>query len=288
MADNSFLHTPSDPFFDPSPEALARHAEAERAMTRAYRVRGRMIPLIGALTCLLFALLVPCWYRTWVGYATPITVLVLGAVPMIMAIPCHVLGGNEGFLKPHTGIRKALYVLSILLNAVGTSLCMTAYYLHLQVQPAFPSLIAAALIPVVLYGILAILFHLFPNRYGLITGITGLILVALIITSIVFWVRSDSKVFFSFGFFTLLWSLITVIALHVACSDEESPWLRFASFASFGILMAVGGIVLIILACAAGDGCDCDCSGDCCDCGDCGCGGEDSGQNHATRKKKIK
>ena len=79
-----------------------------------------------------------------------------------------------------------------------------------------------------------------------------------------------------------------MIALHVACSDEESPWLRFASFASFGILMAVGGIVLIILACAAGDGCDCDCSGDCCDCGDCGCGGEGSGQNHATRKKKIK
>lgn len=288
MADNSFLHTPNDPFFDPSPEVLARHAEAERARIRAYRTRGRMIPLVGALTCLLFAMLVPGWYKTWAGYATPITVLVLGAVPMILAIPCHVLGGNQGFLKPHHEICTTLYVLGIILNAVGTSLCITAYYLHLQVQPAFPVLIAAALVPIALYSILAILFHFFSNRYGLLTGITGLILVALIITSIVFWVRSDSKVFFSFGFFTLLWSLITVIALHVACSDEESPWLRFASFASFGILMAVGGIVLIILACAAGDGCDCDCSGDCCDCGDCGCGGEGSGQSHATRKKKIK
>ena len=288
MADNSFLHTPSDPFFDPSPEALARHAKAERAMTRAYRIRGRMIPLVGALTCLLFAVLVPCWYRTWAGYATPITILVLGAVPMIMAIPCHVLGGNQGFLKPHPEICAALYVLSLLLNAVGTSLCMTAYYLHLQAKPTFTTLLAAALVSVAVYAILAVLFQFLPNRYGLLTGVTGLILVALIITSIVFWVRSDSKVFFSFGFFTLLWSLITVIALHVACSDEESPWLRFASFASFGILMAVGGIVLIILACAAGDGCDCDCGGDCCDCGDCGCGGEGSGKSHAAKKKNIK
>jgi len=45
-------------------------------------------------------------------------------------------------------------------------------------------------------------------------------------------------------------TLIALIALHVACSDESSPWLRFSSFSSFGILMAVGGIVLIILACA--------------------------------------
>ena len=288
MADSSFTPPPNDPLFYPSPEALERHAEAKRAMTRAYRTRGRMIPLIGALTGLLFAVLVPCWYRTWVGYATPITILILGAIPMVMAIPCHVLGGNQGFLKPHPEICAALYLLGITLNTIGTSLCMTAYYLHLQVQPPFSTLIAAALIPIVLYGILTILFHLFPNRYGLLTGITGLILVALMITGIVFWVRSDSKVFFSFGFFTLLWSLITVIALHVACSDEESPWLRFASFASFGILMAVGGIVLIILVCAAGDGCDCDCGGDCCDCGDCGCGGEGSGQSHAAKKKKMK
>ena len=270
-------------------EDNAYYAHMAAAMTRAYRLRGWTIPLVGTLTCLLFAVLVPRWYGLWMGYATPITVLVLGLIPMILAIPCHVLGGNRGFLQPHAEIRTILYILSILLNAVGTSLCMTAYYIHIEAKPTLTTLIVAALISVAVYAILAILFQFFPNRYGLLTGVAGLILLALIITSIVFWVKSDSKIFFSFGFFTLLWTLITVIALHVACSDEEDPWLRFASFAAFGILMAVGGIVLIILACAAGDGCDC--SGDCCDCGDCGgcdCGGGGGAETQAAKKKNIK
>lgn len=277
----------SSPLAPPS-EDTAYYAHMAAAMTRAYRLRGWAIPLVGTLTCLLFAVLVPCWYGLWMGNGTPISLLVIGIAPMILAIPCHVLGGNRGFLAAHGEIRTIFYILGILLNAVGTSLCMTAYYIHIEAKPALPALIAAALVSVAIYAILAILFQFLPNRYGLLTGATGLIILALLITAIVFWVKSDSKVFFSFGFFTLLWTLITVISLHVACSDEESSWLRFASFAAFGILMAVGGIVLIILACAGGDGCDCDCSGDCCDCGDCGCDGSGGGESHAAKKKKMK
>lgn len=273
-----------------SSEDTAYYAHLAAAMTRAYRLRGWAIPLVGTLTCLLFAVLVPCLYSLWMGHTTPITLLVIGLIPMILAIPCHVLGGNRGFLAAHGKIRTILYILGILLNAVGTSLCMTAYYIHIETKPAPAALIAAALVSVAIYAILAILFQVLPNRYGLLTGATGLIILALLITAIVFWVKSDSKVFFSFGFFTLLWTLITVISLHVACSDEESSWLRFASFAAFGILMAVGAIVLVILACAAGggDGCDCDCGGDCCDCGDCGCDGSGGGESHAAKKKKMK
>ncbi len=270
-----------------TPEDETRYAQIVAGMTRAYRVRGRMMPLVGALTCLLFAVLVPYWYHVWADQTTPITLLVLGVLPMILAIPCHAFGSDQGVLAAHPAIRSALYVLGICLNTVGTSLCMTAYYLHLQAKPAFTTLIAGALVSVAIYAILAVLFHLLPDRFGLLTGVAGLITLALIITSIVFWVRSDSKVFFSFGFFTLLWTLIAVIALHVACSDEESPWLRFASFASFGILMAVGGIVLVILACACGgDGCDCDCGDGCGECCDCGSG--DGGESRAARKKKMK
>ena len=272
MAENSLTPTPNDPFFDLSPEAEARRAEAANAMTRAYRIRGRMMPLVGALTCILFAILVPVWCKILNG-EDPVSLLILGGIPMILAIPCHILGGNRGFLLSHSEIRTTVYTLGLLLNTVGTSLCISAYYVHLQTKPAFTTLIAAALVSVAIHVLLTILFQIRPRRYGLWTGGAGLILLALIITSIVFWVKSDNNVFFSFGFFTLLWTLIAVIALHVACSDEESPWLRFASFASFGILLAVGVIVLVILACAGGDGCDCDCGGDCCDCGDCGCGG---------------
>ncbi len=270
MADTSFNHTPENPLYDPSPEAAERRAALAADMTRAYRLRGIAIPTVGALTCLLFAALVPFWYDVWYGHTTPISLLVMGALPMALAIPCHVLGGNRGFLSPHPAIRTALYILAILLNTVGTSLCMTAYYVHVSAKPSFTVLVAAALVSVAIYAILSVLLVCLPNRYGLWNGLAGLVNLALVITSIVFWVRSDSKTFFSFGFFTLLWTLIAIIALHVACSDESSPWLRFSSFAAFGILLAVGGIVLIILACAGGD-CDCDCGDGCCDCGGCDC-----------------
>lgn len=98
---DDLIHTPSDPFYTPSPEAEARRAAYAAALTRAYRIRGCTMPPVGALTCLLFAVLVPFWYGVWFGHATPIYLLFMGAVPMGLAIPCHVLGGNRGFLTPH-------------------------------------------------------------------------------------------------------------------------------------------------------------------------------------------
>ena len=257
-------------------------AEAER-MADAYRVRGRMIPLLGVLTSLSFCLLIPAWYGVFVGELAPIAVLVFGALLSLFAIPCHLLGGSRDVISVGW-VKSLLYLLGILINTAGTSLCMTAYYLHLGKEPTHGELLLGFILPVVLFGLVCVLIQVKPDRYGLWTGGTCLLTVILIIVSIVFWVRSDSKVLFSFGFFDLLWTLIAVIALHVACSDEESPWLRFSSFAAFGVLMAVGMIVLILLVCAGGgDGCDCDCSGDCCDGGDCGCGGT---AEKATKKPK--
>lgn len=259
-------------------------AEAER-MTDAYRVRGRMIPLLGVLTSLSFCLLIPAWYGGISERVTPIAALVIGALLSLFAIPCHLLGGSKDVISVGW-VKSLLYLVGIAINTAGTSLCMTAYYLHLGKQPTHGELLLGFIVPVVLFGLVCILIQVKPDRYGLWTGMTCLLAVILIVVSIVFWVRSDSKVLFSFGFFDLLWTLIALIALHVACSDEESPWLRFSSFAAFGVLMAVGSIVLIILVCAAGgDGCDCDCSGDCCDCGDCGCGGTENGKAAAKRKK---
>ena len=270
-------------FMDGSPEEDAHHAEQEERMAHAYRVRGRMIPLLGLLTSLLFCLLIPAWYEFFWDAVTPIAVLVFGALLSLFAIPLHLLGGSRDVI-PIGWVKSLLYAAGILINTAGTSLCMTAYYLHLSKLPTHEELLLGFILPVILFGLVCVLIQAKPHRYGLWTGLTCLAAVALMVVSIVFWVRSDSKVLFSFGFFDLLWTLIAVIALHVACSDEESPWLRFSSFAAFGVLMAVGSIVLIILVCAAGgDGCDC--GGDCCDCGDCGCGGTESGKAASKRKK---
>ena len=273
------------PPVETTPGEEAYYAAEARRMNEAYRVRGRMIPLFGVLTSLSFCVLIPVWYGVFAGEITPIAVLVFGAFLSLFAIPCHLLGGSRDVISVGW-VKALLYLLGILINTAGTSLCMTAYYLHLGKEPTHGELLLGFILPVVLFGLVCILIQIKPDRYGLWTGLTCLLTVILIIVSIVFWVRSDSKVLFSFAFFDLLWTLIAVIALHVACSDEESPWLRFSSFAAFGVLMAVGMIVLIILVCAAGgDGCDCDCGGDCCDGGDCGCGGSSS-DSGAARKRR--
>ncbi len=261
-----------------TPGEEAYYAEQTKRMLNAYRVRGRMIPLLGVLTSLLFCLFIPAWYGGLAERFTPISVLVIGVLLSLFAIPCHLLGGSRDVITVGW-VKSLLYLLGILINTAGTSLSMTAYYLHLGKEPTHGELLPGFIVPVILFGLVCVLFQIKPDRYGLWTGLACLLAVILIIVSIVFWAKSDSKVLFSFVFFDLLWTLIAVIALHVACSDEESPWLRFSSFAAFGVLMAVGMIVLIILACAGGgDGCDCDC-------GDCGCGGTSDG-SAAKRPKR--
>ena len=261
---------------DPSPEML-----------RAYRTRGWLMPLCGILTAVIFCLTVPAWYGLCREICPPEISLLAGVLLSVVAIPFHILGGSA---KPSRArrLRPLFYGVSILLNAMGSALCMTAYYVHIQTAP-LPAVLFAAILPsAVLYTLTALLMQCMPHRYALLTGASAVLTLALIVIAIVFWVKNDNKVFFSFGFFNLLWTLISVIALHVACSDEESPALRFASFASFGILLGVAAIVLVILVCAGGD-CDCDCSGDCCDCGDCGCGDASCGNGEkqsAHGKKK--
>lgn len=267
-------------FVETTPGEEAYYAREAERMADAYRVRGRMIPLLGILTSLLFCLLIPAWYGMLEGRFTPIAVLVFGALLSLFAIPFHLLGGSRDVI-PVGWVKSLLYMVGILINTAGTSLCMTAYDLHLGKAPTHGELFLGFAVPVFLFGLVFVLIQVKPHRYGLWTGLVCLVTVALIVVSIVFWVRSDSKVLFSFAFFDLLWTLIALIALHVACSDEESPWLRFSSFAAFGVLIAVGSIVLVILVCAGGgDGCDC--GGDC---GDCGCGGTENGKAAAKRKK---
>ena len=81
------------PPVETTPGEEAYYAAEARRMNEAYRVRGRMIPLLGVLTSLLFCVLIPVWYGAFAGEITPIAVLVFGAFLSLFAIPCHLLGG---------------------------------------------------------------------------------------------------------------------------------------------------------------------------------------------------
>ena len=253
-------------FTESSPEDRAFYAEEAARMTRAYRVRGRALPLLGLLTSLLILLMTLAWYGILPGHVTPMACLGLGVLLALPAIPCHLLGGSREVIRVGW-VRALLYAVGILFNGMATALCMAAYYLHLGSVPSVAESGAVIAVVFLLFGLTALFLQLLPDRYGGVTAIASLLTVALGTVSVVFWIRNDEKTLWSLGFFLLLWALINVVSLHVACSDEDSPWLRFASFAAFGLLLAVAAVVLLILLCVAGDGCDCDCGGDCCDCG---------------------
>lgn len=258
----------TEPSVPPDPSPTAEEIDA-------YRARGWILPLCGVMACILFSLLAPLWYDLWAGHAKPLVLVIVGILPSILAIFFHIRGSK----RRQNG--TPWYLWSILLNTVGTSLCMAAYYVFLETKPTATPLLAGALLSMGIYVLMAFLMKLWPHRYPLLTALVALLTVCLMVVSVVFWIKNDNKVFSSFVFFNLLWTLISVCALHVACSDETAPALRFASFASFGILLGVAAIVLVILACAAGD-CDCDCGDGCCDCGDCGCDGKRKKKGGAT------
>ena len=277
-------HTPQNDyhFTESTPEDQARYSQMAADSDRACRIRGWVIPSVGFISSLLICLLLRVWYAP-LAAISPFACLGFGVCLSLFAIPFHLLGGSRDVI-PVEWVKRLLYAVGILANTVGTALCMTAYYVHLGALPSASEAMAALLAAVVLYGLAALFIGILPHRFGTVTAAVSLLTVAAEVAAVVFWIRNEEKTLWSLGFFLLLQVLITVIALHVACSDDDSPWLRFSSFASFGVLMIAAAVVLLILVCAAGD-CDCDCGdcgcGDCCDCG----GGDKPKTRRRTRRR---
>lgn len=240
--------------------------DIERKHTRIYAMAMLGLYAVGVLFT---AVLVPGWQ----GLSKPLTMVIFGGVLMVVAIPFHVLGGK---LAKTWAFHRALYVLSILLNLVGSTLCQAAYYTHVGTKPAANALAIGAVAVVGLCLLFGVLVVLFPTRFRPLTAIFGLITLGLAITCVVFWVKEGgvtaSTAMWSFGFFQLVGLIMVLGGFFYAGEDMgvlASPWvwMRYLSFASFGLLLIVAAVVLLILLCASGDGCDCDCGGDCCDCG---------------------
>ncbi len=237
-----------------------------------------VLPLFAALSALA-SILTPAFC----GLAAPKLLLAIGGGLMLAAIPLHLLaGGRQGSFGAW---RHSLYISAILLNAVGTSLCEAAYYTHLQARPAATTLLLGAALPILAALLFAGVQCLLPRHYAGLTWVFSLITVAGGIASAILWARSNEKIFWSALFFAACTLLLGIIALRYTCDAAADPggdpWLKFCSYASFGLLIVVAVAVLLILCIAGSDSCDADC--DCCDCCDCG-----SSSSSASRKKARK
>ncbi len=278
-------------------------------------IRRTALWMLGLMTVGCFALagMVSLWYgkvpSDWKG------LLFFGILIMAFAVPFHMLAGQRQ--KANSAWRRVFYIPAMLLNLLGVSLMEAAYYTRIGVEPPMSDLLAGALISVGVCLLATLCVYLLTNYLSLLSIIFGIAEVAGIVTCIVFWVKtghSADAVVWSFALFNLLGTLIVSVAFIYAANEvseicgegslpsfpEESAdhgpgetepekdhtdvawgWMRFLSFASFGVFLLVGVIVILVIAIIGGGACDCDCGDDCCEGCDCA-----DGHMSSTKKKK--
>ena len=224
--------------------------------------RGRPLAvlLLGAVALTVFALTTDL--ATHLGHPWQAT-LGVGIGLMLLAIPCHWFGALE----------RIGYLAAILLNLLGMGAAAGAYFIESGVGGTLTDLLPATVLPLLLLALLCILLAAFPDYKVPIGTLTVLIFIGLLVATVVFWCIRVGD-FYAFSFFSHIVTLFFAIVCGVTADEEERLLLRDASLGSFGLFSIIAVVALIaLLLVGGGDGCDCDCSGECCDCGDgCNCG----------------
>ena len=184
--------------------------------------------------------------------------LLAGFILTMLAIPCHFYIGEKTAFG---------HFLSFIFNAVGSGFSVSAYYTVKGVS-LIPEKLAYGIMPcVVLVLVISVLMVALRENKHILIFIFALIEIALLITSIVFWVKRGGEIY-AIMFFSLLLSSFFTAVLAVTVDEDERSVMRDCSFGSYGFYLVATVVVIVILLGAMG--CD-DCSCDGCDCGDCDC-----------------
>ena len=190
--------------------------------------------------------------------------LILGAILMLLAIPFHALLGKKS---------KIGYIISFLLNTVGTGFNASAYYNCKSVCADLGAFLKASFLAIIFLVILGILLVPFKDKKHIFIGIFGCLEVAAIIMIIACWVKYGGE-YFAFALFSMVLCTFNTGVYSFTVDEEERGFFRDMSFGSYGYLIVVGLIALAVIS--GGDACDgCDCG---CDGGDCGSGKKSKGK----------
>ncbi len=196
--------------------------------------------------------------------------ILAGCLLMALALLCHHFADR----------RSGCYVIGFLLNTVGMGCFASAYYNVSGVSATLTGLAPALLLPAGLILITCTVLTAFPKIKSVFSDTVAVLILGLIITTIVFWVKRGGE-FYAFSLFSLVVAGFHLGVCMATVNESERSLLRDISLGSFGMFLAVGVAVVIAIACVAGDGCD----GDCCDCSGCDCGsGGDSGKRSRAKK----
>lgn len=162
--------------------------------------------------------------------------LIVGAVLMVLAVPAHI------FAKKH----KILYLLSYILNTVGSGFAASAYYLEKNHSVVPESLFLPMLIPATVSLVTYLLVRLFPNAKKFVLTIATIGTIAMLIAFAVLWIRKGYE-FYSFAFFNTVFTLFYVVTDAVTVGEYDRNVIRDISFGSFGIFLIIAMVVLFII-----------------------------------------
>lgn len=194
------------------------------------------LAIIHAVT-LAFTGRLPFWGSApWLGLA-------VGVVCMIIAAVVHVLGKRA----------RWVYIISILLNAFGSGICIAACFTKLEMQPvlsgfAIPIAVIAGLM------LLRCIISMLPEKAFAVINIILLVLNFLMsIASALAWIAYGGAYLnglFPLVFFFLIpefWNGVFLMA-YLSDTSENKSCMRFLSFGSFGFGIAIAIVALFILS----------------------------------------
>lgn len=163
--------------------------------------------------------------------------LAIGIGLMLLAIPFHWIGKKY----------KWGYLLSFLLNSIGSGFSVSAYYVTKHIPLDLYSLLLA-IIPAA--GILLLVYFMlqtFHKTKKVTVAVACLLNALLTIAFLVFWIM-DGNVIFSFGFFSSLISFFYLCVFGITINHDERSVLRDISFGSFGSFIILTVVVIFILS----------------------------------------
>ncbi len=163
--------------------------------------------------------------------------LLAGVLLMAVAIPFHWNGK-----KWKTG-----YLISFLLNSVGSGLSVSALFVAKQLREEFLTRLLAALPATGILFLVYLMLQIFHKTKKVTVTIACLLNAALTIGLMVLWIAHGYPSF-SFAFFCSLVSFFYLCVFGVTVNHEERSLLRDVSFGSFGSFIILTVVVVFILS----------------------------------------
>jgi hypothetical protein len=170
-------------------------------------------------------LYIPKWYELFVG-------LIL----MLIAIPIHLLAKK----------RSWLYLVSFLINSIGTGLSIAAYYSEVGINVDIMPILVTILCVLLLFFVLSFISGQFINKVKYFFIAENTFWSILLFTNFILWI-DKGLILFSFGFFA-----VAIVWVYRVVEESESRAKCLAvcnlSFGSFGGFIIVTLIVISILS----------------------------------------